>query len=61
MKIPMIFVNRDTVELYLGFHSAFRHLYIGFKELFICIVFAIPCIFLTILEIISRIFKKENK
>jgi len=61
MRIPMIFCNRETVALLLAFHSAIRHLNIGFRELGICIIFSIPCIFLTILDLISRIFKKENK
>jgi len=56
MKIPMIFCNRETVELLLAFQRALRHLRLGFKDLFICIVFAIPCIFLTILDLL---FKKK--
>ena len=61
MKIPMIFCNRETVEIYLGFCSAFRHLYIGFRELFICVIFAVILIPLTLLDVSSRIFRKENK
>lgn len=59
MKIPMIFCNRDTVALLLAYHSAIEHLKKGFKGFFICIIFAIPCILLTILDLILGIFKKK--
>lgn len=61
MKIPMIFINRDTVTLYLAFRNAFKDLYKGFKNLFIYIISTIPCIFLTILDLLLGIFKKDNK
>ena len=61
MKIPMIFCNRETVELLLAFESAFRHLRLGFKDLFICTVLAVILIPLTLLDVTSRIFRKENK
>lgn len=54
MKIPMIFCNRETVELLLAFNSAIKHLRTGFRELGICIIFAIPCIFLTILDLLFK-------
>lgn len=50
MKIPMIFCNRETVALIFAFQAAFRHLYLGFKDLFICIFLAIILIPLTLLE-----------
>lgn len=60
MKIPMIFINKESVMLYFAFCDALRHLYIGFKDLFLCIILSIICIPLTILEAISRIFRKEE-
>ena len=62
MKIPMMFCNREVVGLLLAFHSAVRHLKIGFKELFICAIFAIPFILLTILDSLfrSKIWTKKK-
>ena len=59
MKIPMMFCNRDTVALLLAFHSAVRYLKIGFRELGICLIFTIPCVFLTIIDLLLRGFKKK--
>ncbi|MCK4328317.1 hypothetical protein KAX02_00585 [candidate division WOR-3 bacterium] len=59
MKIPMIFCNRETAALCLAFQSAIRHLKIGFRELGICLIFAIPRIFITVLDLLSRGFKKR--
>ena len=56
----MIFCSRETVELLLLFHSATKHLKIGFKELNICLIFAIPYIFLTIVDLILGIFRKNK-
>lgn len=54
MKIPTIFCNRETVALIFAFQASFRHLYLGFKDLFICIFLAIILIPLTLLDVISR-------
>jgi len=50
--IAMVFINRETVEIYLEFCSAFRHLLIGFRKLFTCIVFVIPYTILTVVDLI---------
>jgi len=54
MKIPIVFINRETAEIYLEFCNAFKHLSIGFKELFICTIFVIPCIILIITNMILK-------
>jgi len=61
MKIPIAFINRETVEIYLEFCNAFRHLSIGFKKLFICTVFVIPCIILTVEDLVFRKLKKVKE
>ena len=61
MKIPMIFCNRETVTLLLAFKSAFKHLRLGFKDLFMCIVLTVILVPLTLLDVISKIFRKGNK
>lgn len=59
MKIPTIFVNRETVQIYLAFCSAFKRLYTGFKDLLICVILAMILIPLTILDLLSRNFKRR--
>ena len=61
MKIPMIFCNRETVELLFAFKNALRHLHLGFKDLFLCSVLAVILIPLTLLDMLSRIFRKYKK
>jgi len=61
MKIPMALINRDTVTLYLELCNAFKHLRKGFKGLCLCIVFGVPCILLTILDLILEMFKKNRR
>ena len=66
MKLSQVFVNRESVTLYFAFCNSLRHLYIGFKDLLVCIIIFIIYIPLIILELLTyfimipfRIFKKE--
>jgi hypothetical protein len=61
MKIPLIFLNRETVALYFALSAAFRHLYLGFKGLFACIILSIFLIPLTLLDAALEIFSKLSK
>jgi len=60
MKIPMIFCNRETVELLLAFSDAWKRFYTGFRDLCICTGLAIILIPLTLLDVASRIFRKDK-
>ena len=62
MKIPLMFIDKETTALYLAFCTSFRYLYIGFIDLFTCIVLVIIFIPLAILKLLTWIvmilFKK---
>jgi len=53
MKLLQVFINRESVALYIAFCDSLKHLYIGAKNLIFCIMLLIIYIPIFILELLT--------
>ena len=52
MKLSQVFINRESMALYLAFCNTLHHLFTSLRDLSICIVLLIIFIPLVILELL---------
>jgi len=61
MKLLQVFINRESIALYLAFCDSLRHLNIGIVNLILCIMLLIIYIPMFILELLTWFIIKPLK